>query len=94
MIQLAREYRAARDRLISHRGNRFQPRRLVHVDCPRYLGLGAIAVDSECPLDHVPVLLGNGNVWWYPVESCTPVDAPMPRALRHAILDKARINHL
>jgi len=94
MDKLAAEYRTARHALISHRCNRFQFRSLVRVDCPQYHGLGSVDIDPTCPPDSVPVLIGNGNTWWYPVESVTPSDEPVPRELRHAILDKANINHL
>ena len=94
MDKLAADYRKAREALLSHRGNRFQFRRLVRVDCAQYHRLGAIGICSACPPDKVPVLLGNGNTWWYPVESVTPSDELVPRDLRHAILDKANINHL
>lgn len=94
MRQLVTDYRTARERLLSHRGNLFKNHALVHVDCPRYLGLGVVDSDPACPPDQVPVLLCNGNTWWYPVESVTPVDAPMPRELRRVVLTKAGIHHL
>ena len=94
MNKLAADYRNAYAALWSHRGNRFQFRQLVRVDCSRYHGLGSVDRDPACPPDNVPVLLGNGNTWWYPVEAVTPVSEQTPRELRHAILDKAHINHL
>lgn len=87
-------YRNAKNALFSHRGNRFQRNSLVRVDSPRYRGLGMVVDDPACPVDQLPVLLCNGNVWWYPAEKCEPSDDPIPRELRHAVLDRAGIAHL
>jgi hypothetical protein len=93
MTQLAHDYRIARELLLSHRSNKFQHRKMVRVDCSRYHGIGVVTSDEACPADQVPVLLGNGNTWWYPVESVSLTDEPMTRELRHAILDSAQIGH-
>lgn len=94
MTQLAKDYRAAREALLSHRFNHLKFRTLVRVNAPRYRGLGVVQADSSCPADEVPVLLGNGNTWWYPVECVAPSDEPVPRELRHRVLESAGINHL
>ncbi len=42
---------------------------LVTVDDPKYHGDGHVSFDGSTPVDQVAVRLGNGNVWWYPVEN-------------------------
>lgn len=42
----------------------------VNVDSDRYRGPGTVVIDNQCPPHLLPVLLGNGNTWWYPVEDC------------------------
>lgn len=47
---------------------------VVYVRAPRYEGYGIAVKTSDCPDDHVPVRLENGNVWNYPIEDVTQND--------------------
>ena len=67
---LAERYRSAAHVLIGYRDRVFPKGSVVYVDCDRYRGPGIAARDSACPPDQLPVLLGNGNTWWYPIERC------------------------
>lgn len=67
-------YRRALAELEKCKADRFYHGTPVTVDCPRYKGPGTAVTDNQCPPDKVAVLLENGNVWWYPMESCRPND--------------------
>ena len=43
---------------------------IVKGNAPSYKGYGIVMATSECDTDKLPVMLENGNTWWYPVEGC------------------------
>lgn len=47
---------------------------VVYVTAPRYEGFGIAVKTCDCPPDHVPVRLENGNVWHYPIEGVVQND--------------------
>lgn len=48
----------------------FPHRCIVKVNAPSYKGYGIVMATGECDTDKLPVMLENGNTWWYPVEGC------------------------
>jgi hypothetical protein len=50
----------------------FKHNAVVYVRSGRYIGHGLVNLKDgypeRCPEMQVPVLLENGNTWWYPVE--------------------------
>ena len=69
-LALAEHYRNSVEALRQYRDVVFPKGENVYVDTDRYRGPGVAARDSDCPPDQLPVLLGNGNTWWYPIERC------------------------
>jgi hypothetical protein len=67
------DYRAALAALTQEKERLFPGGTKVHVDCGRYKGPGIVAASVTCPPHQVAVRLGNGNIWWYPIESVFPV---------------------
>ena len=68
-----RQYRELRERVLELKRERFPMGCRVKVEHRRYEGPGVI--ESEVcglPTDQIAVLLPNGNVWWYPIESVVP----------------------
>ena len=70
MIAVTR-FREARNRLIEAKEASYPQWYVVRVDNPRYHGIGIVSRQSECPEDRLPVLLSNGNIWWYELETIT-----------------------
>ena len=75
-LALAERYRNSVKALNEYRDDMFPKGEKVHVDTDRYRGPGIASRDSGCPPDQLPVLLENGNTWWYPIERCWPVSNP------------------
>ena len=69
--RLVDQFRMSQRGLADYKARHFPMGTPVMVDCPRYTGPGVVDGDSGCPPDKVPVTLGNGNVWWYPIEALT-----------------------
>jgi hypothetical protein len=44
----------------------------VIVSADRYNGNGIVIKDYQCPPTSIPVKIENGNIWYYPLESCQP----------------------
>jgi hypothetical protein len=65
-------YATARAALEKYRDENYSRGTPVMVNCNRYVGPGLAVRDAQCPLDQVAVVLENGNVWWYPLESVQP----------------------
>ena len=65
------EFRAARDAIQKWKLDTFRHGQIVFVDCGRYTGQGEAwhPDNRDCPADELPVLLTNGNVWCYPLDS-------------------------
>ena len=64
------EYRCAREALDKYRSETFPVGTKVYVNHQRYQGPGMIALRNiETGCDQLPVLLPNGNVWWYEMET-------------------------
>jgi hypothetical protein len=76
--ELAAMYRTVHKILDDARAFNFPRGTKVNVKADRYNGPGIVAHLSECPPDQVPVLLGNGNTWWYPIETVTPIEEQKP----------------
>jgi hypothetical protein len=66
---LLNNYRTAANLLDRARHLQFPQGRRVIVHHPRYHGTGEVVLDERCPLDKLPVQLGNGNIWWYELET-------------------------
>lgn len=65
-------WRAAKRQLIAFKAAIFPRGTPVLVNADRYHGPGVVGFgDTDRAPDHVPVLLGNGNTWWYPIETVT-----------------------
>lgn len=65
-------WRAATQQLIAFKASIFPKGTPVLVNADRYRGPGVVGFrTSDVPPDQVPVLLGNGNTWWYPIETVT-----------------------
>lgn len=64
-------FREARDTLVKWKVATFKHRQKVFVHCGRYVGPGEAwhPENRDCPPDHLLVMLGNGNVWFYPLET-------------------------
>jgi hypothetical protein len=77
--RVVRRYSNASHALAKLRSELFPPKSIVHVECDRYTGPGKVVSDGGCPIDQLPVQVGNGNVWWYPLTFCSPNDAGQPR---------------
>ena len=82
-------YRRGRDQLARYRAAMFPRGMVVRVEDESFDGLGITAVDGECPVDHVPVLVESGNVWWYAIENCRLFPSPPPRWIRE-VLEKRK----
>lgn len=67
---LAERYRDSIKALNEYRDSMFPRGAKVCVDADQYRGPGIVAMDSNCRPDQLPVLLSNGNTWWYPIERC------------------------
>ena len=73
MIEHVKQYREAAAWLENYRRKTLPIDSVVYVDCPsRYTGFG-VAYGKSDSLDEVPVLLENGNVWYYPIERVRPI---------------------
>lgn len=70
---LALEYRLIGDRLRDYTNHRFPVGLKVRVDDPRFKGVGCVTREDACPPDKLPIILESGNVWWYPIENCSPI---------------------
>lgn len=88
-----RKYREAWESLRDFRSRTYPQWAKVRVNAPTFRGLGVVQYKGQhdCPLDKVPVLLENGNVWWYHIEDCAPTAEEMPRSLRRTTLETAGI---
>lgn len=75
-----RRYNEAWSALATLRSEMFPVKSIVNVDCGQYVGTGKVVSDCGCPIDKLPVLVGSGNVWWYPLIACSPngADEPQP----------------
>lgn len=69
-------YMQAQRRLAAEKLKWFPVGTLVAVDSPRYEGLGVVVTDASCPLSKLPVRIENGNVWYYEVTDCFPMQLP------------------
>lgn len=67
-------YNEAWSELATVRSEMFPVKSIVNVDCGQYVGPGKVVSDCGCPIDKLPVQVGNGNVWWYPLIACSPND--------------------
>jgi hypothetical protein len=85
---LMRNYHEVVSKVEEWKARHLRPGMFVKVNDTRFRGHGFIVMNSGCPVHEVPVKLENGNVWWYPVESLTPVTTlrSVPRSVRHARL--------
>ena len=46
----------------------------VKVDCDQYNGVGEVTYYNwDLPIDKIPVLLQNGNIWYYPFINCKKI---------------------
>lgn len=65
-------WRAATQQLIAFKASIFPRGTPVLVNADRYHGPGVVGFrSSDVPPDQLPVLLENGNTWWYPIETVT-----------------------
>lgn len=71
---IAERYRDSVKALNEYRYSMFPKGKKVYVDADSYRGPGVVARDSDCFPDRLPVLLDNGNTWWYPIDRCWPAD--------------------
>ena len=69
---LIEDYRRAEVVLRAFRWDYFRPGQRVCVNAERYEGPGVVVADSQCPITQIPVLLPNGNVWYYDMTDVTP----------------------
>jgi len=87
---LAFQVRSHARQLEKYKDELFPCRKTVMVDCDRYRGLGVATRWDGCPADQLPVMLPNGNTWFYPVEACHPVPLEqlknLPRSERRNVL--------
>lgn len=67
-------YRKATCALRRFRAETFPTGSRVRVDAVNYEGFGVVDADSRCPITHLPVKLQNGNVWYYDLTDCYPID--------------------
>lgn len=70
--RLVRRYNEAWSELAKLRSEMFPVESSVNVDCGQYVGPGKVVSDCGCPIDKLPVQVGNGNVWWYQIIACSP----------------------
>lgn len=71
LLHAIASFRNLRDALKAAKDSLYPKGCVVRVDNPRYHGLGIVARQAECPDDRLPVLLSNGNIWWYELETIT-----------------------
>ena len=69
---VVRRYNEAWSELATLRSKMFPVKSIVNVDCGQYVGSGKVVSDCGCPINKLPVQVGNGNVWWYPLIACSP----------------------
>lgn len=50
---------------------------LVMVNCVKFQGFGTVAAGA-CAPNQLPVLLDNGNVWFYDISDCEPAPEAEP----------------
>lgn len=74
VLELVARYEVACDELKLFKRDTYKPGMPVEVDTDRYRGPGIVALDGACPPNQLPVRLGNGNVWWYPIQDCRPAN--------------------
>ena len=72
--RILRDYRDSLRRLEEYRKANFQAHTKVIVNAPQYKGPGITTVEDATRPDQVAVRLGNGNVWWYPIECVRRVE--------------------
>lgn len=82
-------YRVERNSLEHYKAKAFPSGTPVVVSCPRYRGPGISARADGCPADQLPVRLGNGNVWWYPLEDCRV--APVRKENASGMIDEEEL---
>lgn len=86
-------FRELRDALTAATDEHYPPGCVVRVDNPRYHGLGIVARQPGCPADWLPVLLSNGNVWWYELETIVERvknPAEWPTWIRQAVTERKK----
>jgi hypothetical protein len=70
--KLVNAFIVAKMRLENYRNEIFPIGSRARVECESYTGVGDVCFDDECPIHQVPVKLERGNVFWFPIENCTP----------------------
>ncbi len=78
LSQLVIEFRRAESKLTAARAEMFPHHSIVRVDNPRFRGFGVVALDHSCGPDQLPVILENGNIWWYDITTCEREDGVVP----------------
>jgi len=89
LAEIVASYHLAVKLLHEYRMARYKRGQFVRVNDARFKGVGIVGVySSEIPPYKLPVLLENGNTWWYDLESIVEIVAPKdaPRSLRRAKL--------
>ena|ERR1700685_392243 len=72
IVGLITNWRKAREAIVQWSMDHFHLGDVVYVEAPSFKGgFGIVAArDERCSPDKLPVRLGNGNVWWYPLDGC------------------------
>lgn len=73
MKRLIKRYQDARFALAFARSVKFPVGSTVTVNYEQYHGIGMVVSARECPIEKIPVMVGNGNIRWYPLGACSPV---------------------
>lgn len=72
IIPLVEQYNRAVEELNYWKQKMYPPDSIVLVDSPQYKGKGKVVPSFDCPVNKLAVLLENDNIWWYPIEMCSP----------------------
>lgn len=78
LSELVKQYRTLAGALLEVKARQFPEGKSVQVDCDQYKGPGIVVLRDGTPPNKLAVRLGNGNVWWYPIECCTPINRENP----------------
>lgn len=69
VLEMVLAFTKAEAKLRTYASNNFPLGTVVYVDCEgRYKGYGITGRQDGCKASELPVILGNGNMWCYPLE--------------------------